>query len=201
MAREAFSKNADGSSDSSDGQVEDFNWEEVWKDLEESGWFKSRKKLTDETEYDLEDPKTFIDVIFGYFSKRRSRHEKAAAEEGKEFYNERIKASCEKILEELKLLREYEKKQADPAIDESTKQNMLVPYKKHTSLDPDTQWRLDNSKCSCGLCHQFSGVKDKTCWVFEKLGCDFSLAVRKFFHSFEAESICSVSMYNSEFLT
>ena len=158
MAREAFSKNRDGDSDSSDGQVEDFNWEEVWKDLEENGWFKSRKKLTDETEFDLEDPKTFIDVIFGYFSKRRSQHEKAATEEGNEFYNERIKASCEKILEELELLREYEKKQADPAIDESTKQNMLVPYKKHTSLDPDTQWRLDNSKCSCGLCHQFSGV-------------------------------------------
>ena len=56
MAREAFSKNANGDSDSSDGQVEDFNLEEVWKDLEENGWFKSRKKLTDETEFDLEDP-------------------------------------------------------------------------------------------------------------------------------------------------
>ena len=98
MAREAFSKNANGDSDSSDGQVEDFNWEEVCKYLDENGWFKSRKKLTDETEFDLEDPKTFIDVIFGYFSKRRSQHEKAATEEGNEFYNERIKASCEKIL-------------------------------------------------------------------------------------------------------
>ena len=58
----------------------------------------------------MEDPKTFIDVIFGYFSKRRLQHEKTAAEERKEFYNERIKASCEKILEELELLREYEKK-------------------------------------------------------------------------------------------
>ena len=60
MAREAFSKNANGDSDSSDGQVEDFNWEEVCKYLDENGWFKSRKKLTDETEFDLEDPKTFI---------------------------------------------------------------------------------------------------------------------------------------------
>ena len=34
----------------------------------------------------------------------------AADEEGKEFYNEKVKASCERILEELKLLREYDKK-------------------------------------------------------------------------------------------
>ena len=59
--------------------------------------------------------------------------------------------------------------------------NELVPWRWHTSLDPELQWRLDNLKCECGICHNLSGTKDKNCWVFTELGCGFSVAVRKFF--------------------
>ena len=60
-------------------------------------------------------------------------------------------------------------------------ENDLVPQRKYTSLDPDLEWRIDNLRCTCGLCHQFSGTTAKTCWVFGELGCDFSVAARKYF--------------------
>ena len=33
-----------------------------------------------------------------------------------------------------------------------------VPWRRHTSLDPALQWRLDNARCDCGSCHLFSGT-------------------------------------------
>ena len=60
--------------------------------------------------------------------------------------------------------------------------NEVVPFKKYTSLDPQLQWRIDNLKCECGNCHHLSGTKNKDCWVFTELGCDFSIAVHKYFH-------------------
>ena len=84
-------------------------------------------------------------------------------------------------MEELCLLDEYQRRQDDPEIHELRKQAQLVPWKMYTSTDPEFQHRLDNSKCLCQLCYQFSGTKAKNCWVYEELGCEFSVAVREFF--------------------
>ena len=87
----------------------------------------------------------------------------------------------EKYQKELQLLRDYNKRQYLMSDEEFQNSNELVPWRWHTSLNPELQWRLDNLKCECGICHNLSGTKDKNCWVFTELGCGFSVAVRKFF--------------------
>ena len=94
--------------------------------------------------------------------------EKDLVEDVKDVVNtEYLERFNEGLSEELKLLYDYHTRQADPAKNETRTPDELVPFRKFTSLDPELQWRLDNLKCSCGLCHEFSGTKDKSCWVFQ----------------------------------
>ena len=99
---------------------------------------------------------------------------------------------------ELGLLERYDQVQSDQNVHESRKDALIVPWRKYTSMDPSTHHSIDNSRCTCGLCCEFSGSTSKTCWVFEKLGCNFSSSVRKYFDNWHSHRMGGSPIFNPE---
>ena len=138
---------------------------------------------------DLNNPEDFIKHIFMNFSEKRNRNANSLADQSDESPNAYNEWLNDKILEELKLIRQHTIRQYLMSDEEFENNNDVVPFRKFTSSHPEFQWRLDNLKCECGNCHFFSGTKNKRCWVFEQLGCSFSIAVRKFFQFHRSEGV------------
>ena len=130
------------------------------------------------------------------FAEKRKRRTNPEEENSYENLDDYTKHFNEQYQKELKLLYDHTKRQYLMTDEEFESSTNTVPWRKYSSLDPALQFRLDNARCECGNCHLFSGTKDKNCWVFNQLGCDFSTAARKFFHCQRSDGEKCIPIFN-----
>ena len=98
----------DGNFDDGEEQLDDFN--EVFKDLEENGWYKGQKREVEKTEYDWNDGFDFIKGIFKLFSERVEKMSDEGMEQSPETPNGNTEWWMEKELEEHRLLLLHERR-------------------------------------------------------------------------------------------